>query len=178
VVVQPSREPLARSLAIGLVSEVVALGGRGLLVDADVDRPVLSARLGGIGRPGLVDLGAEVELSQVIRRVNPLRLPRVARRMVGADVERLRFVPAGRLRRRRHGALPLAALDRVDPEVTTVVLAPPVDSGWSMAALLGWADVVVLAAAVGRTTTSDLEDSALAAHTLTAAPTGVVLIDG
>ena len=116
VVAPPHTEPLARSLAIGLAAEVVALGGRALLVDADVDRPVLSARLGGLGRPGLRDVGRDVELSQVIRRVNPLRLPKVARRMVGADAENLRFVAAGRWRRSGEHTMPLGVLDQIDPD--------------------------------------------------------------
>jgi hypothetical protein len=178
VVAAPRTEPLARNLAIGLAAEVVALGGRALLVDAAVDRPVLSARLGGLGRPGLRDIGDDVELSQVIRRVNPLRLPRVARKMVGAGVEHLRFVPAGRLRRSAEHRIPLGALDQIDPDVTIIVLAPPTLGEWPTAALLGWSDALVLSATVGRTTTRDLEDAAAQAHSFSSAPTGVVLLDG
>lgn len=178
VVAAPHTEPLARTLAIGLAAEVVALGGRAVLVDAHSDRPMLSARLGGLGRPGLRDVGDDVELSQVIRRVNPLRLPKVARRMLGATAENLRFVPAGRLRRGGDRALPLAALDQIDPEVTVVVLAPPMLGDAPVATLLGWADALVVAGTVGRTTTHDLEDAAAQAHAFCAAPTGVVLLDG
>ena len=178
VIAPPHTEPLARSLAIGLAAEVVALGGRALLVDADADRPMLSVRLGGLGRPGLRDVGRDVELSQVIRRVNPLRLPKVARRMVGADAENLRFVAAGRLRRSGEHTLPLGVLDQIDPAVTVIVLAPPTLGEWPTAALLGWADALVLSATVGRTTTRDLEDAAAQAHSFSSAPTGVVLLDG
>ena len=139
VVATPRTEPLARNLAIGLAAEVVALGGRALLVDADADRPVLSARLGGVGRPGLLDIGDDVELAQVIRRVNPLApAPQVARSMVGADAEHLRFVPAGRFRRSAGRRIPLGALDLIDPEVTIIVLAPPTLGEWPTATLLGW----------------------------------------
>lgn len=178
VVATPRKEPLARNLAIGLAAEVVALGGRALLVDADADRPVLSARLGGVGRPGLLDIGDDVELAQVIRRVNPLRLPRVARSMVGADAEHLRFVPAGRFRRSAGRHIPLGALDLIDPEVTIIVLAPPTLGEWPTATLLGWCDALVMSATVGRTTTRDLEDAAAQAHSFSSAPTGVVLLDG
>lgn len=178
VVAAPRREALARNLAVGLAAEVVARGGRALLVDADVHRPVLSARLGGLGRPGLRDVGALVPLSDVVRRVNPLRLPRTARRMVGAHAEDLRFVPAGRLRRGRHHEVPLSALEQVDPEVTVVVLAPPTLGEDPVAPLLGWADAVVLAATSGHTSTMDLEDAAAQTHSFSAAPTGVVLLDG
>ena len=178
VVAAPRTEPLSRTLAIGLAAEVVALGGRALLVDADGDRPVLSARLGGLGRPGLRDVGQDVELSQVIRRVNPLRLPKVARRMVGSSAEQLRFVPAGRLRRSGEHTIPLGALDQIDPDVTVIVLAPPTLGEWPTAPLLGWADALVLSATIGRTTTRDLEDTAAQAHSFSSAPTGVVLLEG
>jgi Mrp family chromosome partitioning ATPase len=178
VVAPPRTDPQARRLAIGIAAEVVTRGGRALLVDADLHRPGLSARLGGLGRPGLRDVGAEVELAQVIRRVNPLRLPKVARRMVGPAAERLRFVPAGRLRRAGAHAIPLGALDQVDPEVTVIVLAPPTMGEWPTAALLSWSDALVLSATVGLTSTRDLEETAAQAHSSSSAPTGVVLIDG
>ncbi len=139
---------------------------------------MLSGRLGGVGRPGLLDIGRDVELSQVIRRVNPLRLPKVARRMVGADAEHLRFVAAGRWRRSGEHTMPLGVLDQIDPAVTVIVLAPPTLGEWPTAALLGWADALVISATVGRTTTRDLEDAAAQAHSFSSAPTGVVLLDG
>lgn len=178
VVAAPRREPLARNLAVGLAAEVVARGGRALLVDADVQRPMLSARLGGVGRPGLRDVGAGVPLAEVVRRVNPLRLPRTARRMVGAAAEDLRFVPAGRIRRGRQHEVPLAALDQVDPGVTVVVMAPPTLGEDPVAPLLGWADTVVVAATAGHTSTMDLEDAAAQVHSFSASPSGVVLLDG
>jgi hypothetical protein len=178
VVAAPHREPLARTLALGLAAAVVDAGGRALLVDADVARPVLSARLGGIGRPGIRDVDEQVELSQVLRRVNPLRLPRSMRRSLGAGVERLRFVPAGRLRRGGSVSLPLSALDQVDPEVTIIVLSPPTLGDRPVSSLMGWADAVVLAAKVGHTATRDLEDAAAQAHSFSSAPAGVVLLDG
>lgn len=178
VVVPPRSDAQARRLASGLAAEVVTRGGRALLVDADVQRPWLSARLGGLGRPGLRDVGSDVELAQVIRRINPLRLPRLARRMVGAAAEDLRFVPAGRVRRQPLRTLPLAELEQVDPEVTVIVLAPPTLGDWPTGALLSWADALVLPATVGLTTTRDLEETAAQAHASSAAPTGVVLVDG
>ncbi len=178
VVASPRTEPLSRNLAVGLAAEVVALGGRALLVDADVDRPMLSARLGGLGRPGARDIGSDVDLTQVIRRVNPLRLPRVARSMVAASAENLRFVPAGRFRRHGDHSVPLAALDQIDPGVTIVVLAPPTLGEWPTAALLGWADALVVSATVGHTATHDLEEAAARATSFSSAATGVVLIDG
>ncbi len=177
VVAAPRPEPLARNLAVGLAAEVVVLGGRALLVDATVERPALSVRLGGFGRPGLRDVGVDVELSQVIRRVNPLRLPRIARSMVGGAAERLRFVPAGR-RGRGDRVVPLTALDQVDPDVTIVVLAPPTLGETPTAPLLGWADAVVVSATVGHTGTHDLEDASAQVDSFSSAPTGVVLIDG
>ncbi len=178
VVVPPRSDAQARRLACGLAAEVVTRGGRALLVDADVQRPWLSAHLGGLGRPGLRDVGSDVELAQVIRRVNPLRLPRLARRMVGSAAEDLRFVPAGRFRRRPVHTLPLAELEQVDPEVTVIVLAPPTLGDWPTGALLSWGDALVLSATVGLTTTRDLEETAALAHASSAAPTGVVLVDG
>lgn len=179
LVVAPARHcTAARQLAVGLAAEVVALGGRAVVVDGDVRRPLLTARLGGLGRPGLRDVGRDVELAQVIRRVHPLRLFPTPRRMVGASVENLRAIPAGRWRRRPVTTLPLAALDRLDPDVTIIVLAPPLLDGLPTAALLGWADAVVVPAAVGRTATVDLEDAVASTVQCTTAPVGVVLTDG
>lgn len=178
LVVSPHREPLARPLAIGLAAAVVESGGRALLVDGDAARPFLSARLGGLGRPGIRDVDEDVELSQVLRRVNPLRLPRAVRRSLKASVEDLRFVPAGRLRRGGAGSLPLSALDRVDPDVTIIVLGPPSLGDEPISSLMGWADAIVLGATVGCTATHDLEDAAAQTHSFSSAPAGVVLLDG
>lgn len=178
VVASPQREPMARALAVGLAAAVVDAGGRVLLVDADAQRPLLTVRLGGLGRPGLRDVGDRLELTRVVRRVNPLRLPRSIRRTLRAGVEDLRFVPAGRLRRGPAAPLPLSALESVDPDVTVVVLAPPTLGDRPVAPLLGWADAVVVGATVGTTATRDLEDTAVQAHSFTSAPTGVVLLDG
>jgi Mrp family chromosome partitioning ATPase len=178
LVVSPRREPLASPLAIGLAAAVVESGGRALLVDGDAARPFLSARLGGLGRPGIRDVDEGVELSQVLRRVNPLRLPRSVRRSLKARAEDLRFVPAGRLRRGRPRSLPLSALDRVDPEVTIILLGPPTLGDEPISSLMGWADGIVLGATVGSTATHDLEDAAAQTHSFSSAPTGVALLDG
>lgn len=180
IVVAPTRtEPLGRDLALGLAAEVVARGGRALLVDAEWRRPGLTGRLGGLLRPGLADVGAGSEdLVDVIRRVHPLRLGRRVRRTVGVDVESLRFVPSGRVGRRRSPTFPQAALDRVDPSVTVIVMAPPAVGEVPVAPVLGWGDAIVVPATLGRTATADLEDAAVMVRTLSSAPSGVVLIDG
>ena len=47
-----------------------------------------------------------------------------------------------------------------------------------MAALLGWADSVVIVAEAGRTATVDVENAADSIHSFSVAPAGVVLVDG
>lgn len=177
VVATPRRQALARRLALGLGAELAAQGVRTVLIDADLQRPLLSARLGGAGRRGLNDLADGAELSEVVRRVRRFRLPGVQRRALAGAADRLRLIPAGRRRRVDHGYA-LDVLDRLDPDVAVVVLAPPTLGNRTVSQLLEWSDAVVLAATVGRTGTHDLEDAAAQTAAFVVAPTGVVLLDG
>ncbi len=180
VVVASARSQAAtRTLAVGLAAEVLAQGGRALLVDARVGRPLLTARLGGLGRPGLREAGeGEAELADVVRRVNPLRLPRSARRRIGGAAEDLRFLPSGRLRRSAPHGIDPSVLDRMDPDVTIVVLAPPVLGTAPISALFRWSDALVLGAVVGWSSTEDLEDAAAWANSFAPGARGAVLLDG
>lgn len=177
VIASPRREALARRLALGLGAELAAQGVRTVLVDADLQRPLMSARLGGVGRRGLNDLAGGTELSEVVRRVRRFRLPGVQRRSLAGAADRLRLIPAGRRRRVDRGYA-LDALGGLDEDVAVIVLAPPTLGDRPVSELLEWADAVVLSATVGQTSTHDLEDTAAQAASFVVAPTGVVLLDG
>ncbi|MFN7148409.1 MAG: O-antigen ligase family protein [Microthrixaceae bacterium] len=177
VIAPPRRNPLARRLVSGLGAELAAQGVRTVLVDADLHRPFLSARLGGFGRAGLNDLAGGAELSAVVRRVRRVRLPALQRRALAGATDRLRLIPAGRRPRVDRGYA-LDALAQLDPDVAVIVLAPPTLGSRPVSELLEWADAVVLSATVGQTSTHDLEDAAAQAAAFVVAPTGVVLLDG
>lgn len=177
VIAPPRRDPLARRLVSGLGAELAAQGVRTVLVDADLQRPLLSARLGGLGRAGLNDLADGAELSAVVRRVRRFRLPALQRRALAGATDRLRLIPAGRRRRVDRGYA-LDALAQLDPDVAVIVLSPPTLGDRPVSELLEWADAVVLSATVGQTGTHDLEDAAAQAAAFVVAPTGVVLLDG
>lgn len=177
VVASPQRQPLARRLALGVAAELAAQGVRTVLVDADLDRPLLSARLGGFGRPGLSDVARGAALVDVVRRVRRWRLPKVERRVLGRAGDNLRVVPAGRRRGEDRG-FALDQLDQLDRDVAIVVLAPPTLGDRPVSALLSWADTLVMAATVGQTSTHDLEDAAAQVDSFSVAPAGVVMLDG
>lgn len=176
VVASAERESAARKVILAMAVEIAARGRPVLVVDADVERPWLSWRLKGAPRHGLVDVGEKVDLAEVISTVSRWRLPRSTRRRLAGGHEKLRFVPAGRAR----GAsdpLPLRDLSLVEEGVTVLALAPPLRGRRPVAALLAWADAVVMVAAVGHTPTSEVEDGAGIVASFSAAASGVVLVD-
>ncbi len=177
VVASAQRSSANQDVLLGLAAEVVARGGRALVVDADVEHQRLSMRLAGSGRAGFVDVGDDVDLAGTIHRVSLWRLPRHARRRMGDGVEHLRFIAAGR-RRGAPRSYPLRDLDRIDSDVVVLILAPPLMGSRPVAALLGWADSVVIVAEAGRTATVDVENAADSIHSFSVAPAGVVLVDG
>jgi O-antigen ligase len=167
-----------RGLALGVAAELAAEGRRVLLVDAQLDRPALSARLGGVSRPGLSDVGAgRARLSEVIRGVRRWRLPSAARRTLHRADGELGFVPAGRARDRSDRLVPLEVFDDLDSEVYVVLLAPPTMGDVANSPVLGWGDVVVLGLVEGRTVTFDAEDAASQVRAFGAGALGIVLLD-
>jgi O-antigen ligase len=178
VISGPVSDPASRGLAMGVAAALAAYGQRVVLVDAQAERPWLSARLGAWRRPGLSDVTrGEAELSDTLRRVNRWLLPVSVRRALGRAGDNLRFIPAGRRKRDREMRVDPAVLDGLDPNVTTVLLAPPLLSPVPAAASLRWADVVLYCLVEGRTVTYEAEDGGIRIRTFSTAPSGVVLSD-
>ena len=178
VITAPRHDASAGSLALGLSAELVAEGRRVVLVDAQLDRPRLSARLGAPGRKGLADVvTSSIDIASVVRRVNPLLLPRRMRRSMSQGGGELRFVAAGRRRAAKEATVPLGVLDRFDPDVTVVMVAPPVLGDVPVSAVLSWGDAVVLTLVEGRTVTFDAEDAAAVVRTFSLGCNGAVLLD-
>ena len=177
VISSPRPDRAIRGLAVGIAAELASEGRRVLLVDAQLDRPALSLRLGGFNRTGLADVGAgHASLADAIRRVRRWRLPAAARRTLGHTEGELRFLPAGRARSADR-LVPLEVFDHLDPEVYVVLLAPSAMGDVANAPVLGWGDIVVLGLVEGRTVTFDAEDAASRVRTFGAGPGGVVLLD-
>ncbi|MFZ4518279.1 MAG: O-antigen ligase family protein [Microthrixaceae bacterium] len=178
VIATPRPDRGARGLAMGVAAALAAEGRRVVLVDAQLDHPLLSRRLGARRSRGLAEVAAgEATMGSVVRRVGRWRLPTSVRRTLGDGGDLFRFVPAGRSGR---GATPVVHpqfLDTFDDDVTLVVLAPSLLGTVPGGPVLAWADAVALALVEGRTVTFDAEDAALRVRTFTAAPSGVVLLD-
>ena len=178
VVATPRPDRAARGLAMGVAGALAAEGRRVVLVDAQVDHPLLSARLGGFVRSGLMEaIDGTVPIDSVVRRVNRWRLPVSVRRSVRGRTEQLRFISAGRVLRRRHFDVRPDVLDRFGPDVTVVLLAPSLLGEVPAGPVLDWGDTVVLALVEGRTVTFDAEDAAAQMRTFVHSPAGVVLLD-
>jgi hypothetical protein len=177
VIAGPVADRAARGLAMGVAASLAASGERVVLVDGQVERPLLSARLGGWRRPGIADASrGRVPLESVIRRVARWRLPVSVRRTLGRSAENLRLIPAGSARE-AGGRVDPDVLDRLDPDIITILLAPPLLGAVPAAPSLRWADVVLYCLVEGRTVTFDAEDGALRVRTFSPAPAGVVLSD-
>ena len=176
VVATPRPDRGARALAMGIAAALAAEGEQVVLVDAQVDRPLMSIRLGAAFRPGLVEAAAgTVAIGDVVRPVPRLGLPTAVRRALGRG--RLQLVPAGRPRRGDGYHLDPRSLDGLDPAARVVVLAPTLLGGVPAVETLGWADGTVLALVEGRTTTRDAEEAAARVRTFGRGPLGVVLLD-
>lgn len=176
VVTTPRRDRAARALAAGMAAAVAAEGGRAVLVDAQVDMPLLSARLGGLGRPGLVQAIEGAPLEPMLRKVPRWLLPSSVRRTIGTQGRNLRFLPVGRSRRRLNMVRP-EVLERFGPDITVIVVASPLTSRSPSGALLAWADAIVLTVVEGRTVTFDAEDAAAPIRSFGGGPAGAVMMD-
>jgi O-antigen ligase len=178
VVTTPRPDRAARGLAMGVAGALAAEGRRVVLVDAQVDHPLLSRRLVGLGRKGLLQAAdGSAPLESVVRRVNRWRLPTSVRRVVRRHGDQLRFIPVGRRPRGERPEVRPDVLDRFGSDVCLVVLAPSLLSAVPAASLLRWADATTLALVEGRTVTFDAEDAAAQVHTFASGAAGVVLLD-
>ncbi len=178
VVTTPRPDRAARGLAAGLAATLAGQGQRVVLVDAQIDSPLLSLRLAQGRRPGLAQLvDGSATMPQVIRRVLRPTLPSAVRRALGRDGDRLRFIPSGVSRPRTDLVLSPAVLDELGDDVVVVVLAPALLSGAPVSPWLSWADATLLTVVEGRTVTFDVEDAAGELRALAAPPYGVVMLD-
>jgi O-antigen ligase len=178
VISSPRPDRAVRGLAMGVAAQLAAEGRRVLLVDAQLDRPLLSLRVGGFRRAGLADIGSgRATLDDVIRRVPRWRLPAAARRVRARGPGEMRFISAGRLTRTPDVLVPLEPFDQLDPEVHIVLLAPPALGDVANAPVLGWGDAVVMGLVEGRSITFDAEDAASRVRAFAAGPGGIVLLD-
>ncbi|KLR61365.1 lipid A core-O-antigen ligase-like enyme [Actinobacteria bacterium IMCC26207] len=185
VVAAPRDGVEVRRLATGLAAACVADGRRVVLVDAQLADPALSARLARRGSKGVADLEAELlsgnegnlTVQGVMRPVSARRLPREARQLLGADVDQLRFIPAGSRSARKQKVIDGAWLDQISPEVVVVVLAPPTLGDTAVSALMEWSDASVLAVTEGITRTQDAEDAAGTVQLFSAGAEGIVCIN-
>lgn len=177
LVTTPKPDRAARGLAEGLAAALVAEGRRVVLVDAQIDSPLLSWRLGLPARRGLLQALDGAPLEPLLRRVGRWRLPSSVRTTLHGHGDRFRFLPLGRRPRGRQPVIRPQVLDRFGPDITVVVLAPSLTSDAAVGALLAWADSVVLTLVEGRTVTFDAEDAAAPIRTFAAGPAGVVMMD-
>jgi Mrp family chromosome partitioning ATPase len=176
VVTTPRHDRAVQTLAMGVAAGLAAEGYQVVLVDAQVDRPWLSLRLGAGFRPGLTEAASgQTSVSDVVRPVPRRLLPRAVRRAVG-DAS-FQLVPAGRPVRGESIRLDAAVLDQLGPDVRVVVLAPSLLGTVSAVETLAWGDSAVFAVVEGRTTTRDAEEAAARARTFATGPVGAVLLD-
>ena len=168
----------ARALAMGTAAALAAEGRRVLLVDGQADRPLLSARLGGFGRHGLVDIAdGTVDLASVVHGVWRWRLPSSVRRTAGPQ-RRQPAVPAC-------GCHPSPFQHHGPPRDPRSVRPGRHDRDVGALAARrgpggtdpGLGDAVILALVEGRTVTFDAEDAAALMQTFVVVPDGVVMLD-
>jgi len=176
VVATPRADRGARALAMGVAASMAAQGHRVVLVDAQVDRPLMSIRLGAIGRAGLREVAnGTASIADVVRPVPRLALPAAVRRSLGKAT--MEFVPAGRWSRGVAQTPDLSSLEELGPDVRFVILAPSLLGGVPSVDTLQWGDSTVLALVEGRTTTRDAEEAAARVRTFAKGPAGTVLLD-
>ncbi len=174
VLAPTARDAISRRTAIGIAAALVEQGRRVVLVDAQVDRPFLTLRLGGWNRAGIATTEPVGSRLSPARRhgsaggepvepnllgVNPLRLPVEARKLVDGRVGQLRFVSGGPLSFDSRRAINVDALNLFDDTVTVVVLAPPAGGSVSVSPLYEWADRVLVLMRTGQTTTVQAENT-------------------
>jgi hypothetical protein len=177
VVTTPRPDRAARGRAEGLAAARGAEGPRVVLVDAQIDSPLMSWRLGGLRRRGLLQVLDGAPIEPLLRKVNRFRLPSSVRATLRDGGSRFRFLPLGRRTRGRQPVIRPQVLDRFGPDVSIVVLAPSLTSDAPVGSLLAWADSVVLTLVEGRTVTFDAEDAASPIRMFGTGPAGVVMMD-
>ena len=178
LVATPQHSRSSRVVAMGIAASLASAGERVLLVDGQPERPLMSWRLGGGLAPGMNDIAhGRASLGDTIRRVRRLTLPGPVRSTFAEHRENLRFVPAGRTRRKEEPVVDPSVFDQLDDDVIVVMLSPPLLSTVPVSPSLRWAEVVLYNLVEGETVTSDAEDAALQVATFAQGPAGVVLSD-
>ncbi len=183
---RPSRMLLAsphsgrttRGVAMGVAASLAESGNKVVLVDGQVERPWLSARLGGLRGPGLAELSTgEADLHDSLRRVSKWRLPSSVRKTLRGGGDNLRFISSGRTLRKKDPTVDAVVLDALSDDVIVVLVSPPLLGTVPAAPSLKWADVVLYCLEEGGTVTFEAEDAALSVRTFSEAPAGVILAD-
>lgn len=176
VVSAPRADRAVQTLAMGVAAGLAAEGYQVVLVDAQVERPWMSLRLGAGFRPGLTEAAAgQTSVADVLRPVPKRLLPRAVRRALGDGS--LQLVPAGRPVKGESTRLDPSVLEQLGPDVRVVVLAPPLLGTVPAVETLAWADSAAFAVVEGRTATRDAEEAAARARTFATGPVGAVLLD-
>jgi Mrp family chromosome partitioning ATPase len=147
------------TVAASLAFAAAVSGRRTMLVEADLRRPVLAARLRGPAGPGLSEcLLGEIPVEECAHEIEVA--PALTDRPDAAPAGVLRYLPAGRageaaVERLDSGAMAdlLAALRR-DYDLV-VVDTPPLLAVGDALTLVAASDAVVLCARVGRTTADE-----------------------
>ncbi|HTO01952.1 MAG TPA: hypothetical protein VL068_14895 [Microthrixaceae bacterium] len=196
-------DSVSRRTAMGLAAALVEQGRRVVLVDAQVDRPLLSLRLGGWNSAGIAtnegsgplgsrrastpadgstnpndfNLEADEQPSLELRNVTPRRLPIEARGLLGEGGGRLRFVSGGPFKLRSRRSIDVNSLKLLDETVTVLVLAPPAGGQVAVSPLFEWADTVLVAMRTGQTTTVNAENSASTVRMFGSDSSAIVLIN-
>lgn len=174
----PRGDRTTRGVAMGLAASLAASGHKVVLVDGQVDRPWLSARLGGLWRPGMLELTrGEADLSTVLHTVPKWRLPASVRKTLRGASGNLRFLSAGRTIRAKNPVADPSVLNRLEDDVMVVMVCPRLLGTVPAAPSLRWADSVLYCLVEGGTVTFEAEDGALSIRTLSNASAGVILAD-
>lgn len=173
VLAPTARDSISRRTAMGLAAALVEQGRRVVLVDAQVDRPLLSLRLGGWNSSGISD--ADEQPSLDLREVDPKRLPIEARALLGGRTGEFRFVSGGPFKFGATPGIDVESLDLLDATVTVLVLAPPSGRAVAVSPLYEWADTVLVAMRSGRTTTFDAENTAATVRMFGGSSSAIVL---
>ena len=157
------------TVSLALVAAAAAAGRRACLVECDLRRPVLAARL-GIGGPGLTELLAgRAEAADVL-----MEAPE------GLYAERVGVIAAGGPAKQPAEALSSPKLRELltsmaESHDLVVVDAAPVLVASDALALVPQADAVLLCARAGRTTSDELDAARQALERLPERPSGLIV---
>ena len=174
-----------KSTVAGSLAVAVALAGRStLLVEADLRRPVLAARVGTDAEPGLTDyLGGHAHPHQVLRSIalGPASTNGTSPTQ-GAQASSLTVIPAGKAVPRPAELLGSRRFASVVEEITkaydyVIFDSPPLLSTADTLELVGHVDAIVLCVRSGQTTRDQLRAALDALSRLPERPIGLVVTD-